>query len=132
MKVVEGHWVTINGVHVYINGNGRISKGPQKLMGYSPSKKNTKPHKGRTATTKSKPSTTSAPKTTTSKRTEYTGKRVTSAPAPQKKQTKKPMFYDKHNYKQAYTEAQLNRYYTPWEKLSTPKKSSKTTNTFKK
>ena len=33
MKVVEGHWVTINGTHVFIGGNGRVQKGPKNLLG---------------------------------------------------------------------------------------------------
>lgn len=33
MKVAKGRWVTINGTHVFIGGNGRITKGPAHLIG---------------------------------------------------------------------------------------------------
>jgi hypothetical protein len=32
----EGHWVTINGAHVYIGSNGTIEKGPAHMLGKKP------------------------------------------------------------------------------------------------
>lgn len=32
-KVVKGRWVTINGTHVFIGGNGKIAKGPRHMLG---------------------------------------------------------------------------------------------------
>lgn len=187
MKKTGGHWVTINGVHVFINdATGRITKGPKKLIGYTKDK-SAKKHTGRSSTKPSSKSATSkktpskaemraiesmkeheyamvkaqgldpvayvknrdkqvkqkaaaakkassAKKNTTTSGIQYYNpyKQFSSKNSSSSSKSQgKPKFFDSKNYKQAYTEAQLNRYYTPWEKLSTPKKSTKTSNTFK-
>lgn len=128
----EGHWVTINGTHVFIGGNGRVQKGPKKLIGYTKDK-NAKKHTGRSSasTKSSKKSTSTSKKTSSSSGISYYNPTRQVSPTTSRKQSK-PKFYDKNNYKQLYSESQLNKYYTHFESgsPSSPKKSGKTENLF--